>query len=288
MGREPPRRPKALTGRRLRLKVWLAMVPVATLLGFSSTPTDAQPIRYGISPGEIELVPPPGGTASAVLVVYNKAPNTARMRVAVQDLYVRPDGVADVLAPGKLSWSVARFTRVQPAEFDLEPERQMPVRIAVTVPPDARGGLYGMIVVTSTPVLQTPAAGKGTFVVVAPKLAARLLVAIRGTEVVQGAIVNMLAAPRPRGAGADIRVAFRNKGNVHLHTRGEVEILDASGQRLGKVPLPEAVVLPASTREFKISWDKSLGPGTYTARAVIDYGADVLVSGELSFAYRGP
>ena len=264
------------------------LVPLAALLGAGSLPAGAQPIRYGISPGEIELVPASGGTASAVLVVYNKAPNTARMRVIVEDLNIRPDGVADVLEPGKLPWSVARYTRVQPAEFDLEPERQMPVRIAVTVPPGARGGLYGMIVVSSTPVLQTPAGGKATFVVVAPRLAARLLVAIRGTEVVQGAIVNMLAAPRPRGAGADIRVTFRNKGNVHLHTRGEIELLDASGQRIGKLPLPEAVVLPASVREFKISWDKSLGPGTYTVRAVIDYGADVLVSGELTFVYRGP
>src|SRR3989442_14457407 len=121
----------------------------------------------------------------------------------------------------------------------------MPVRIGVTVPPDARGGLYGMIVVPSTPVLQIPAAGKGTFVVVAPKLAARLLVAIRGTQVVQGALVNMLAAPRPRGAGADIRVAVRNKGHVHLHTRGEIEIPAPSCQRLGKVPLPAADAFPA-------------------------------------------
>src|SRR2546428_7673705 len=152
-GGRPSRRPEMRVTRRFRSAVCLALVPVAALLAFSSTPTDAQSIRYGISPGEIELVPPPGGTASAVLVVYNKAPNTARMRVAVRDLYVRPDGVAAGLEPGKLSWSVARFTRVQPAEFDLEPERQMPVRIAVTVPPEARGGLYGMIVVTSTPVL---------------------------------------------------------------------------------------------------------------------------------------
>ena len=273
--------------RRIPSTVWLMLVPVAALLGVGSLPAGAQPIRYGISPGELELAPASGGTASAVLVVYNKAANTARMRVAVQDLNIRPDGVTDVLEPGKLPWSVARFTRVQPAEFDLEPARQMPVRVVVTVPPNARGGLYGMLVVTSTPVLQV-GAGKGTFVVVTPTLAARLLVAIRGTEVVEGAIVNMLAAPRPRGAGADIRVAFRNKGNVHLHTRGEIELLDASGQRLGKMPLPEAVVLPAGVREFKISWDKSLGPGTYTVRAVIDYGADVLVSGELTFAYRGP
>src|SRR5438874_1246748 len=139
--------------RRIRSTVWLMLVPLAALLGVGSLPAGAQPIRYGISPGEIELVPASGGTA--------------------------------------------------------------------------------------------------TFVVVAPRLAARLLVAIRGTEVVQGAIVNMLAAPRPRGAGADIRVTFRNKGNVHLHTRGEIELLDASGQRIGKLPLPEAVVLPASVREFK-------------------------------------
>src|SRR3989442_221937 len=193
--------------RRIRSTVWLMLVPVAALLGAGSLPAGAQPIRYGISPGEIELVPASGGTASAVLVVYNKAPNTARMRVVVEDLNIRPDGVADVLAPGKLPWSVARYTRVQPAEFDLEPERQMPVRIAVTVPPGARGGLYGMIVVTSTPALQTPAGGKATFVVVAPGLAARLLVATRGPEVVQGAIVNVRAAPPPRGARAQIRAA---------------------------------------------------------------------------------
>ena len=273
---------------RMRSTIRLAMLPIAAFLGLGTIPTQAQPIHYGISPGEIELSPQPGRTGSAVLVVYNKAPNTARMRVTIQDLYVRPDGVADVLEPGKLAWSVARYTRVQPAEFDLESERQMPVRVTVTVPADARGGLYGMIVVTSTPVLQTPAAGRGTFVVVAPKLASRLLVTVRGTEIIQGAIVNMLASPRPRGAGADIRVAFRNKGNVHLHTRGELEILDAAGQRVGKVPFPEAVVLPSGVREFKISWDKNLGPGTYTARAVIDYGGDVLVSGELSFVSRGP
>src|SRR5437867_11722060 len=100
--------------RRIRSTVWLILVPVAALLGIGSLPAGAQPIRYGISPGELELAPASGGTASAVLVVYNKAANTARMRVAVQDLNIRPDGVTDVLAPGKLRWSVAGFTRVQP------------------------------------------------------------------------------------------------------------------------------------------------------------------------------
>src|SRR5438094_9057258 len=199
--------------RRIRSTVWLMLVPVAALLGAGSLPAGAHPIRYGISPGEIELVPASGGTASAVLVVYSIAPNTGRMRVIVDDLNIRPDGVADVLEPGKLPWSVARYTRVQPAEFDLEPERQMPVRIAVTVPPGARGGLYGMIVVSSTPVLQTPAGGKATFVVVTPRLAASLLVAIRATDVFQGAILHMLAAPRPRAPGAHLRVRSRQRRN---------------------------------------------------------------------------
>src|SRR5207247_9720504 len=149
--------------RRIRSTVWLMLVPVAALLGAGSLPAGAQPIRYGISPGEIELVPASGGTASAVLVVYNKAPSTARMRVVVEDLNIRPDGVADVLAPGKLPWSVARYTRVQPAEFDLEQERQMPVRIEVTVSPGARGGLYGLLVVILTSFMYTQVGGVETF-----------------------------------------------------------------------------------------------------------------------------
>jgi len=264
-----------------------AFLLVATALVATAAALPAQPLRFGISPGDIELVPAPGGTASGTLLVMNHSGGRVRFHVQVQDMFLRPAGQLDVLPAGALPWSVAKMTRVTPVEFELGPEQAMPVRISVTVPGDARGGRYGVVVVWPSPVLQAGGA-RGTVSIVVPKLAARLLVPVRGTEVVRGAITGMLAAPRPGGGGADIKVVFRNSGNVHVRVSGEVTILNASGQAVGKVPVQEALVLPDTVREFRLSWEAppALEPGPYTVRAVMDYGADVLVAGEVGFTYR--
>lgn len=274
---------------RFRHSFFVALAAAAFVLVSAGGQLQAQSIQFGINPGEIELVPGPGGTATGVLVVFNRSAQRVRFTVKIEDMYIRPTGELNLLEPGSLDWSVAKFSRVTPTQFDLDSNQQVPVRVTVTVPPDARGGRYGAIVVSPAPVLQTGPRVQGTITIIVPKLVAKLLVPIRGTEVVGGAIVNMLAASKPGGKGADIKVVFRNSGNVHVKTTGDVFILDASGQQVGKVRLPEALVLPSSIREFKLSWDaKPLEPGTYTVRAVMDYGADVLISGEVGFTYRKP
>lgn len=266
----------------------LILAAAAFLILLLSAALDAQPLHFGISPGEIELLPAPGGTATGTLIVMNRSPRRVRFSVKVEDMYIRPSGELHLVAGGQLEWSVAKFSRVMPAEFDLDAGTHMPVRVTVTLPPDARGGRYGAIVVSPTPVLQT-GGPRGTISVIVPKLAARLLVPVRGTEVVQAAIVSMLAAPRPGGKGAEIKVVFRNSGNVHVRVSGDVAIRNEQGQQLGKLVIPESLVLPASLRKFKLSWEaKGLEPGTYTVRAVLDYGADVLVAGEVAFAVRKP
>jgi hypothetical protein len=181
---------------------------------------------------------------------------------------------------------VAAMTRLAPAEFEIEGGQAMAVRVTVTVPPEARGGRYGVIVVSPTPVLQA-AGPRATVSVAVPRLAARLLVPIRGTAVLRGAITGMVAAPRPNRRGADVKVIFRNSGNVHVRAQGEVTILGADGALLARLPVAEATVLPGGVREFRVAWDAPpLSPGTYTVRAVLDYGADALVAGELTFMVR--
>lgn len=273
---------------RIRRRL-VSLAAAAFLLVFGSAQLAAQPIEFGISPPDLELLPAPGGTASGMLVVYNKSSRRLRFRVKMADMYIRPSGELDILDAGTLSWSVAPLVRLMPAEFELDPNHQIPVRISVTVPADARGGRYGAIVVSPTPVVQLAPGTRGTVSLIVPKLTARLLVPVRGTEMVRGAIINMLTAPRAGGRGADIKVVFRNSGNVHVRTNGEVTILTASGEQVGKMLLPDALVLPATIREFKLSWEaKNLQPGAYTVRAVIDYGGDVLVAGEVGFTYRKP
>lgn len=247
-------------------------------------PLEAGPLQFGLTPPDVELVPVPGGTASGVVVVYNRSGESVHFRVAVQDVFIRPSGVIEILTPGSMGWSVVRMTRLLPAEFVLPPKQQIPVRVVVTVPRDARGGLFGAIVVSPTPVLQsgTP---RGTFVVVAPKLAARLLVTVDGTAVTQGAITNMIAAVAP-GKGVEVKTVFRNSGNVHVRVDGTVKLL-RNGEPIATAPLQDSVVLPGTVREFRLSLGTGrLAPGTYVVRAVMDYGGDVLVAGETTLVIR--
>lgn len=272
----------SLKQTRAGSQIWgKAAALAAALLLLAGTPLAGQPLEFGLTPPEIELVPSPGGTASGVLVVFNRSPRRVRFRVTLEDIYIRPSGTLDVLTPSSTSWSVAAMSRVQPAEFDLDADRQIPVRISVTMPADARGGRYGALIVAPSPVLQTTGV-RGTMAVIVPKLAAKLLVAVHGTEVIQGDLVNMLAAVRPGVKGADIKIVFKNTGNVHVHTHGTVVLFDATGQSMGKVELDEAVVLPGDVREFIVPWAKPLSPGTYTARATIDFGGNVLLSGNIT------
>lgn len=268
-----------------RLRFVAVGLIAAAFLFVSGAPLVAQPLQFGLTPPEVELVPGPGGTATGVLVVYNKSPRRVRFRVTLEDIYIRPSGTIDVLKPGSTTWSVSAMSRVLPAEFDLDPDRQMPVRVTVTVPADARGGRYGAIVVTPSPVLQTTGA-RGTVTVIVPKLAAKLLVSIRGTGVLQGDLISMLAAVRPDGNGAEVKVIFKNAGNVHLRTTGELMLLDASGRSLDRTVLEEATVLPGGVREFKVTWNKPLDPGTYTTRVTIDFGGSMLLAGETRFTRK--
>ena len=107
----------------------------------------AEPLRFGISPGDLELVPGPGGTASATMLVMNHSAQRVRFHVQVQDIFLRPGGQLDVLPAGTLEWSVAKLARLTPSEFELDAHQAMPIRVSVTVPPDARGGRYGAVVV---------------------------------------------------------------------------------------------------------------------------------------------
>src|SRR3990172_8395443 len=67
----------------------------------------AEPLRFGISPGDLELVPAPGGTASATLLVMNDSAHRVRFHVQVQDIFLRPGGQLDVLPAGSLERLVA-------------------------------------------------------------------------------------------------------------------------------------------------------------------------------------
>ncbi len=101
---------------------------------------------------------------------------------------------------------------------------------------------------------------------------------IKGTEVVSAGI-RQIVARRTEDDGAEVRIVFANRGNVHVWMHGELVGRDAAGKRVRTVPISPSFVMPNSTREF----DLIVGslPRPCTLRAAIDYGADVVSVGEV-------
>lgn len=85
-----------------------------------------------------------------------------------------------------------------------------------------------------------------------------------------------------------VKVVFENTGQVRIGLKGTVEVRSEEGQLLARGVLPAALVLSGAKREIWAHLDKPLLPGTYRFKAIIDYGAKELMSGELKAQVNAP
>ena len=69
------------------------------------------------------------------------------------------------------------------------------------------------------------------------------------------------------------RVEVHNAGNVHFYPKGQIELLNAEGDTVGQVNLPDTPpVYPGTTRAFELAGTIVVPPGDYEAVASVDYG----------------
>ncbi len=83
--------------------------------------------------------------------------------------------------------------------------------------------------------------------------------------------------------GIDFILALQNTGKVHFRTKGSITVKDSDGKKAFEVDIPDVPVLPESEREVKVSYDKSIPKGKYTALAVVDIGKKELIGAETTF-----
>ncbi|MBN1825046.1 MAG: SPOR domain-containing protein [Candidatus Eisenbacteria bacterium] len=83
-----------------------------------------------------------------------------------------------------------------------------------------------------------------------------------------------------------VTVRVENTGNSILRCTGRAEIRDGGGAALDTLALGvegRFTLFPGGTRELRVSGDRDLAPGTYTALAIVDFGGDYLVAGDAVF-----
>jgi len=251
----------------------LAVVTLALLVP-RSAPAD---LGLDVSPAKYEMEIPAGQSQTVPITVRNTGADTVHIQVSLVDFTVGANGQYQFLLPGKNKYSMAPWVSLNPREFDIQPNTLTQVRVSVTVPAAATGE-HSVIAFFQTRPTRKP--GGVSF---SERIAAKLYELVPNTLQLSGEVDDLSARPSPDGER--YLVGFKNTGNAHVYLNGRIEIKQGSTV-VERIELPKQMLVERGGERIVDVEGKKLGPGSYTAIALIDYGGPNLTGGEKTFTVR--
>lgn len=244
------------------------------ILAFS---TAAYAADIGISPPRLELVAQPGETITATVTVLTSAGAEQQITGELNDWTMDAAGNLAFFAPGSLAYSASPWIVLDATDFILEPRGVREVRLAITVPADARGTFNSMVFFTVVPPpVEIP--GQGVGVAVTTRAGLTVYVTVAGTEQSGSELVDFYQLDE-----RNLAVVVANGGNTVIRLSGVIELRDELGQVVHRLEVPDVPILRYSEREVALVLPEEIAPGFYVALALIQYGGGGLLVGELPF-----
>ncbi len=238
--------------------------------------------RFNVDPPRIKLTINRGEKKNSYVVISNTHPKEPiHIRAYVQDLVYLPDGSNDFLPPGTTPWSCADWINLNPRDFDLPPNKEQVVKFQVKVPPDARGGYYGIIFFE---VFTPPSQKDVSAAAIAVRIGTIVLVDVAGTTEYRAELTNLSVTVTEKGL-YDISCTVKNSGNVLVRPTGTVQILDMDELELATIDFNSARegIFPGTSRKYTVSYNGHLKEGKYIVRLLLDYGGESLLGGQALF-----
>jgi len=259
---------------RIRLAAFALGLAVASIWVPSSH-------AVSVSVSEFDLRAKPGEEVGVSFSVYNDDADPVDVEITIVDWDLDVDGATRFHPPETIARSCAEWLNVAPTGFRLLPEAEAEVLVRVAVPEEVRGTYWTGLLVR----IVTSGAG------VEPG-------GLRPVRQFLVRILQSVAPVSPDGAVRAVRagglaplcveVRFENTGDALLSdVTGLVVVEDRDGERLGEIPISPFDVLPGTFVDRVVQWDAvPLPTGAYLVRAVLDFGADYLVAGQLVLRVR--
>jgi len=213
----------------------------------------------GAEPTVTEISILPGGKAKGIFTVANDGDEPIQVVVQPENWPQKKEAM-----------DVDSWLTIKPEEFKLGPQGTKKVKYKVRVPQEAEGELMSMVFFATT-------APAGKAVNIRTRFGVALYVAIKGTEVLEGEIldlkINRVTAKEGREK-LDFIAVVENRGNVHFRPRGKVIIEDGEGKKLDEVEIQYGwPVSPGDKHLYDGYWEpEEILPGSYKAIAIFNYG----------------
>lgn len=270
----------------MKEKIFISLAVILALLSL----TKKAEAGFVASPMEFHLNVSSGENQTHTFWVRNRGNETIAMKVYTGDFWVKPDGKELFLEPGEVERSCAQWLEVAPEELELAPDESRALRFKINVPPEMVGTYWAMIFVeqTTKPTIRTTERGEQKFNIIAfQRVGVRIFEQTPEAKMGEGRITQVNTEAGTGDEVLKIVLNFENDGNILLKCTGRVEIKDEKGETVKTVELDKFNCYPQANRELKASLKERLAPGQYSALAIIDYGAENLVAGEVVFEVKG-
>jgi hypothetical protein len=249
------------------------------LLAFAQVLT-AQ-VGLGLSPMRLEMKLKPGLEQSGVLTLSSDSNDRVRVRAEALDFWIdqyqTPQFESSLQS--ETGFSCRDWVSVNPVETEVAPLKQVNIRYTVRVPANAespRG--YHCAIGFST--LPTDAQVGGNGIKTAVRVVSAFYVVV-GNPPIEGQfkelrLVHSTEGDKPHWVG---EVVVQNHCLTHFRPVGELSVLDSDGKVVESVALTPLPALPNREQRYLVPFTTDLALGTYTLRARVDFGTNVIEEG---------
>lgn len=241
-------------------RVLIVSVLLAVLVPAVASAKELPRTALTVSPAITEWLVAPGQVARKKVMVVNTTRKPLPVSLLVRPLRLQESDYSNVA--DSLRYDASSWLGATEGDFILKPGKAREVTLTLSVPKDAPpGGHYATAYFRQLRPAGTAGAqaqvGTLVFITVKGKIEKRL----------DGESLDA----RWSGGTLGITARLRNAGNVHEMPEGTFVILDWRGKEVGKVPLPQGMVMPRTVRTFEAALER-LGYGAYTIKPQLSYG----------------
>ena len=238
-------------------------------------------VGLGLSPMRLEMKVTPGLQQSGVLILSSDSGDKVRVRAEALDFWIDQDQTPqfEPSLASETGFSCREWVSVNPVETEVAPLKQTNIRYTVRVPATAESprGYHCAIGFTTLP---TDAEAAATGIKAAVRVVSAFYVVV-GNPGIEGQfkelrLVHSTDGDKPHWVG---EVVVENHSLTHFRPVGELSVLDREGTLLESVALTPLPALPQREQRYIVSFTTDLAPGTYTLRARVDFGTNVIEEG---------
>ena len=232
---------------------------------------------FEVAPVQLYFNANPGESQNKIITIKNHSSVKSSFILSPGDFVISTEGNIDYKPANSTKHSISNWISISPSFFDLEPNQERQVSVAIQPPTDETGSKWGVIYVKTTKEKTSFQAGEelSAGVTVSPMITVQVYQTSKMNKNLKAKIDQLREIPSEDSTERWFSAIVTNLSDIIIHCK---VVLIASNMQTAQekqyVPV-QFDSYPKNTQKIILKLPKNLEKGTYALAAVLDYGSSV-------------